>query len=543
MGHAADSLTKHTLFDALNTKEQGPCYNGRCCYSVVPNCLSGCGFTKHCDVRIDQIGHNAPKGKHQLQMPTRCCTLEENEKLTCQCLSNRIAGTNLSQASYFKHVSDKVMNQPSIAITERLKNVSEASVADDSLSKAVTEKKGVYRDSVVSKGQPKFGFSSGSSSIVVTKFQMSPEVNNVSSTAKHRKHKNLCDEGSRIEKCSASSYVPTSSTGCEEAINSFTRSQLGPSRVKRKSNQISEGSRLEEKDNEEPCFGPPKKIRTLRLSVKNSESDDCTRTSSESSQKGCCQPQNEVNSFSCKVLRTKRKHTMQLNKPVKRLHNQNKVFKGDDEQPDTKGSCFGGSDSFDRRKHVEDMTALDRTKHHREGSRVFIRKLPKYVSLNCIVNEPDSEDACSGSAGIDPSLVATGIANDNRKSPKIVSLSLVLKKAKKCHSVKLCKTESTHLYEERGSDCSVNSSDCSVDKYSIDNEDCGPQAEYEMQGSKRSRYSSNGLWSHFVDHCKRPSGGIVQKLNFSYFEHIACCDFLLENLKYEKASHFSSWRR
>jgi len=151
------------------------------------------------------------------------------------------------------------MNQPSIAITERLKNVSEASVSDDSLSKAVTEKKGVYRDSVVSKGQPKFGFSSGSSSIVVTKFQMSPEVNNVSSTAKHRKCKNLCDEGSRIEKCSASSYVPTSSTGCEEAINSFTRSQLGPSRVKRKSNQISEGSRLEEKDNEEPCFGPPKK--------------------------------------------------------------------------------------------------------------------------------------------------------------------------------------------------------------------------------------------------------------------------------------------
>ncbi|KAG2636742.1 hypothetical protein PVAP13_2NG470100 [Panicum virgatum] len=507
MGHAADSLTKHTLFDALNRKEQGPCYNGRCCYSVVPKCLSGCVFTKHCDVRIDQIGHNAHKGKHQLQMPTRCCTLEENEKLTCQCLSNRIAGTNLSQVSYFKHVSDKVMNQPSIAITERLKNVSEASVADDSLSKVVTEKKGVYRDSVVSKGQPKFGFSSGSSSIVVTKFQMSPEVNNVSSTAKHRKHKKLCDEGSRIEKCSASSYVPTSSTGCEEAINSFTRSQLGPSRVKRKSNQISEGSRLEEKDNEEPCFGPQKKYRTLRFSGKNSESDDCTRTSSESSQKGCCQPLNEVNSFSCKVLRTKRKHTMQLNKPVKRLHNQNKVFKGDDEQPDTKGSCFGGSDSFDRRKHVEDMTALDRTKHHREGSRVFIRKLPKYVSLNCIVNEPDSEDACSGSAGIDPSLVATGIANDNRKSPKIVSLSLVLKKAKRCHSVKLCKTESTHLYEERGSDCSVNSSDCSVDKYSIDNEDCGPQAEYEMQGSKRSRYSSNGLRSHFVDHCKRPSGG------------------------------------
>ncbi|TKW34586.1 hypothetical protein SEVIR_2G315100v4 [Setaria viridis] len=507
MGHATDSLTKHSLFDGRSTKEQGPCCNGRCCYSVVPKCLSSCAFTKHCDVRVDQIGHTAPISKHQMQMPTRCCTLEENEKLTCQCLSNRIAGRSLSQASRCKDVSDKVMNQPSIAITERLKNISEASVADDSSSKAVTERKGPSKDSVVSKGQPKFGFSSGSSSIVVTKFQMSPEVHKVSSTAKHRKHKNVCDEGSRIEKCSASSYVPASSTGCEEALNSFTRSQLAPSRVKRKGNQISVGSRLEEKDNEELCFGLPKRMRTLRCSSKNSESEDCTRTSSQSSQKRGCQPQNEVNSFSCRVLRTKRKHpTMQLNKPVKQLHSQNKVFKGDGKLPDTKGNFFGGLDSFDRKKQVEDTTP-GRTKHHQEGSRAFVRKLPKYVSLNCIVNEPNSEDACSGSAGIDSSLIATGMANDNRKSPKIVPLSLVLKKAKRCHSVKLCKTESTHLYEKKGSDCSVNSSsDCSVDKCPIDDEGCSPQAEYEMQGSKRSRYSSNGLRSHFMAHCKRPSG-------------------------------------
>ncbi|CAL5082799.1 unnamed protein product [Urochloa decumbens] len=506
MGHAADSLTKYSLFDALNTKEHSPCCNARCCYAVVPKCLSSCGFTKHCDARIDQIGHTAPKGKNQLQMPTRCCTLEENEKLTRQCISNRTAGRSLSQSSHCKYVCDKEINQPSIAITERLKNVSEASVADDSSSKAVTEKKSAYRDSVVPKGQPKFGFSSGSSSIVVTKFQMSPEVNNVSSTAKHRKHKNVCDEGSRIEKCSASSYVPTSSTGCEEALNSFTRSQLGSSRVKRKCNRISEDSRLEEKDNEKICFGLPKKIRTLRCSSKNSESDDCTRTSSQSSQKGGCQPQNEVNSFSCRVLRTKRKHpTMLLNKPVKQLHSQNNILKGDDELQDTKGNSFARLDSFDRKKQVEDVTFPDGTKHHQEGNRSFVRKLPKYVSLNCIVNEPNSEGACSGSAGIESSLIATGIANDNRKSPKIFPLSLVLKKAKRCHSVKSCKTESIHVYEKKGSDCSVNSSDYSVDKFTDDDEDCSPHAEYEMQDSKRSRYSFNGFRSHFVAHCKRPA--------------------------------------
>lgn len=426
----------------------------------------------------------------------------------------------MSQASHCNDVSGK--------ITERLKNVSEASVADDGSSKAETENKGAYKDSVVSKGQPKFGFSSGSSSIVVTKFQMSPEFRNVSSTAKHRKHKNLCDEGSRIDKCSASSYVPTSSTGGEEAINSFTRTQLGPSRVKRKCNQVPEGSRLDEKDYEELCFGLPKKFRALKCSGKNSKSDDCTRTGSQSSQKGGCQPQNVVNSFPCRVLKTKRKQpTMQLNKPVKRLHSQNKVFKGDTEQPDSKGDSFGGLGSFDRKKQVEDMTALDRTKQHQQGSRASARKLPKYVSLNCIVNEHNSEDACSESAGINSSLIATGIANDNRKSPKIIPLSLVLKKAKICHSVKLCKTESTHFYEE-DSDCSVNSSDYSVDKYSIDDEDCSPRAEYEMQGFKRSRHSSNRLRSHFVAHCKRASAGIVQKLSISYPEHISCSHFLRE---------------
>lgn len=512
MGHATDSLTKHSPFDGCSTKGQGPCCNGRCCHSVVPKCLSSCAFTKHCDVRVDQIGHTAPISKHQMQMPTRCCTLEENKELTCQCLSNRIAGRSFSQASHCKDVSDKVMNQPSIAIMERLKDIS--SVADDSSSKAVTERKGASKDSVVSKGRRKFGFSSGSSSIVVTKFQMPPEVHNVSSTAKHRKHKNVCDEGSRIEKCSASSYVPASSTGCEEALNSFTRSQLAPSQVKRKGNQISVGSRLEEKDNEELCFGLPKRMRTLRCSSKNYESDDCTRTSSQSSQKGGCQPQNEVNSFSCRVLRTKRNHpTMQLNKPVKQIHTQNKDFEGDGKLPDTEANFFVGLDSFVRKKLVEDMTAPSRTKHHQEGSRAFVRKLPKYVSLNCIVNEPNSEDVCSGSAGIDSSLIATGIANDNRKSPKIVPLSLVLKKAKRCHSVKLCKTESTHLSEKMGSDCSVDSSDCSVDKCTTDDEDCSPQAEYEMQGSK-SRYSSNGLRSQFMAHCKRPSHGIVHKLSF-----------------------------
>ncbi|KAL6844941.1 hypothetical protein ACP4OV_025600 [Aristida adscensionis] len=502
-------------------KEEGPCCNRRCCYSVVPNCSSGCGFTKHCDLRIDQIVHTVPKDKHQLQMPTRCCTFWEDEKLTRQCLSNRFAGRNISEVPLCKDISNRVTNQPSISITEKLNNVAEPSVANGNWSKAVTEEKGAYIDSEMFKGQPKFGFSSESSSAVVTKFQKSPEFNNMPCTDKHGKHKKLCDEGSRIEKCSASSYVPTS-TGCEEAVNSFPRSQLvpsrvkhkcnqisdisrleekeeatnsfrrsqlGSSRVKRKCNQVSEVSRQEEKDNEEPCFGPLKKTRTLRCSAKYSESDDCIRSSSQSSKKWLSQPQNEGDSFSCRMLRTKRKQpTMHLNKPMKRLHNQNKIFKGDDEQPDGKSVSLGGLNFSDKKSREENMIASDRTEHHREGSRVSVRKLPKYVSLNCIVNEHNSEDGYSGSAGIDCSLIATGIANDNRKSPKIVPLNLILKKTKRCHAAKpLCKAENIHLSGEKSSDCSMDSSDSSADEYSVDDEDCSPQAKHEMQGFKRMK--------------------------------------------------------
>jgi hypothetical protein len=85
----------------------------------------------------------------------------------------------------------------------RLKNVSEASVASGSKCNTVTEKKGAYRDYVISKGRPKFGLSSGSSNAVVTKFAASPEFNNISScNYEHNKCKNLCGEVARIEECS-----------------------------------------------------------------------------------------------------------------------------------------------------------------------------------------------------------------------------------------------------------------------------------------------------------------------------------------------------
>lgn len=509
MGDATNSLTKNPLLDVSNKKEPGPCWDGRCCYPVVPKCLAGCGFTKHCDVRIGKSDRTVPKGKHDVQIPARCCTLGESEKLICPCSSNIIARRSNSQASFWKDVSNKVMNQPYVPISERLKNVSESSVAGGSWPYgAVTEKKGACRHSGISEEQLKSSFSSGSSSVVVTKFSASPEVNNMSScTAKYGvEHKKVFDEGSRIEKCSSSSYVPIS-TGCEEALNGFSRSHLDPSKVKRKCNKISDGSTLKENDNEEQCFQMPKKSRTLRYSAKHSESDNCTRKISfQSSQKGDSQPQKEASLFSCRVSKTKRKHaTMHLNKPVKRLHNHHKILKGDYGQSDDKDILLGELNYSDRKKQVEDMTTLDRTKHQQEGSRVFVRKLPKFVSLNCIVNEPNSEGACSGSASVDSSLIATGITNDNRKSPKIVPLNLVLKKAKRCHAVKpLCKTESIHFSEEK-------SSDRSVDKSSFGNENCSPQAENEMQSFKKNSYSSNAFRPHVEADSRSPCSGIFLK--------------------------------
>jgi hypothetical protein len=491
-----------------------------------------------------------PGCKHQLQMLARCSTLGENGNSSSQCLSNKIAGGSISQVSLLKDVSNEPTNQPSVATMERPKNVSEASVAGDSKSKAVTqavtEKKGAYRDSVISKGQPKFGFSSGPSSAVVTKFPSSPEFKNASSwNGKHNKRKNLCDEVSRIEEGSVSSYVPTS-TGCEKALNGrkkITGSHLGPSRVKRKCNQISDRSRLADNDSEEHSFGLPKKTRTLRNSVKHSESDDCTRTSSQSSQNEDSQSQNEGTSISRRVFRTKRKYaTMCQNKPVKRFHSLKKISKDYDEQQDDKVNFLGGISTSYRKKHVGDVITQAITEQH-EGSRVFARKQPKYVSLNCIINEPKSEDACSGIADMDSTLSATGIVNDNRKSPKIVPLNLILKKAKRCRAVKhIRKEKSMHLSKENSSDCSVDSSYCSVYEPSVGNENCSTQAEDEMQVPKKSKSSFNDLRPH-IEGLRSPCGGIFLELSSELLSTCSLQWNLLEIENMRNASHFSYCRR
>uniref|UniRef100_M8BXS4 Histone-lysine N-methyltransferase n=1 Tax=Aegilops tauschii TaxID=37682 RepID=M8BXS4_AEGTA len=477
MGHATNSLTKCPLLDPPNKKE------------------SGCGFAKHCDDRIDQSGSSLHKCKHDVQLPTRC--VGESEKLRCPCSSS-------AQTPLLKAVSNKMTNQLFAPISERLKNVSEESVAKASSPYiAVTEKNGSCRGSGVCKERLKPGFSSGSSSAVVTKFPASPEFNNTSSCVDKYgvEHKKLMfDEGSRTEKSSSSSsYVPIS-TGCEKSLNGSSTFHLDTSKVKRKYCQISDGSTL--KDNgKRQRSETQRKSRRLKCSEEHSESDDCTRKITlQSSENGDPQPQNKASSYSCSVSKIKQKHTtMQRNKPVKRPRIHQEILKGG-EQSDGEGIMVGELNSSDEKKQVEDMSTLVRKKHQQEGSRMSARKPPKYVSLNCILNEPKSENVCSEVPLLDSSLIATGITDDNRKFPKIAPLSLVLKKAKRCNAVKTpCNTENIHSCEEK-------SAVRPVGKYSFGNQNYSSKAEDGIQSSKKSRYPPNALRlrPNIERDCKRP---------------------------------------
>ncbi|XP_044984447.1 uncharacterized protein LOC123451943 isoform X3 [Hordeum vulgare subsp. vulgare] len=453
----------------------------------------GCGFAKHCDDGIDQSDSSLQKCKHDVQLPARCCTLGDSEKLRCS--SN-------AQTPFLKAVSNKMTNQLFAPISERLKNVSEESVAASSPYIAVTEKKGTCRGSGVCKERPKSGFSSGSSSAVVTKFSAPPEFNNTPpSVDKYgvERNKLMIDEGSRTEKCSSSSYVPIS-TGCEKSLNGSSTFHLDTSKVKRKYYQISDGSTLKH-NGKQPHSETQIKSRRLSCSEEHSESDDCTRKNTlQSSENGEPQPQNEDSSYSCTVSKIKRKHTtVQRNKPVKRPHIHQEILEGD-EQSDDEGIMVGESNSSDEKKQVEDMGTLIRAKHQQEGRRMFVRKPPKYVSLNCILNEPNSENVCSEVPLLHSSLIATGITDDNRKSPKIAPLSLVLKKAKRCNAVKTPgNTENIHSCEEK-------SAVRPVGKYSFGNRDYSSKAEDGIHSSKKSRYSPNALRlrPHIEPDCKRP---------------------------------------
>jgi hypothetical protein len=214
---------------------------------------------------------------------------------------------------------------------------------------------------------------------------------------------------------------------------------------------------------------------------------------------------------------------MQRNKPVKRPHSHHKILKGD-KKLDNEGIMVGELSSSDEKRQVNDLDTLVRTKQQQEGSRVFVRKLPKYVSLNCMVNKPNSEDACSGGPHVDASLIATGITNDNRKFPKIVPLNLILKKAKRCHAVKpSCKTENIHSCEEK-------SAVCSVGKYSFGNRNYSPHTEDGMQSSRKDRHLSNALRPHVEPDCKRPSIGIF--LDTSQLVPTQCYLYKIRNVKY-----------
>jgi hypothetical protein len=560
------------VLDALNKKEAGDC-----CCSVVPKCLTGCGFTKHCDVGIDQSGSTVQKSKNDVQLPARCCTLRQSENLRCQCSSN-------AQTSSLKDVSNKITEQPYVPISERLKNVSEESVAKVSLPYiAIREKKDSCRDSGACKEQPKPGLSFGSSSAVVTKFSVSPEINNLSSCVDKygiERDKLVLDEVSRTEKSSSSSYVPTS-TRCEKSLNDSSRFHLDTSEVKRKCNQISDGGALKGNEKEQ-CFEARKKSRRLKCSAEHSESDDSTRKITlqssqnrdpqpeneassdscrvskfkrknttmlqnkpvrwphspaedsesddstrkitlQSSQNRYPQPQNGASSYSCRVSKIKRKHTtMQRNKPVKRPHNHHKISKGD-EQSESEDIIVGELNSSDERKKVNDLDSLIRIKYQKEGSRVFVRKQPKYVSLNCIANEPNMENACSGGPRVDASLIATGITNDNRKFPKIVPLNLILKKAKRCHAVNApCKTEKVHSSEGK-------STVGSLGKYSLGNRNYSPHTEDIMQSCRKDRHSSNALRPHVEPDFKRPSIGIF--LDISQLVPMQCYLYKIRNVK------------
>lgn len=516
MEHATSSLTKCPLLDAPNKHESGPRWDGKCCYCLVPKCLAGCGFTKHCEVRVDQSDSTLQKCKHDLQLSATCCTLGESEKSRCQCSNN-------AQTCLLEDACNKITNQPHVPIMERLKNVSEESVSNGIWPyRAVTEKKVSPRGFGVCKEQLKPVLSSGSSSAMVTKFSASPEFSNISSCmAKFgvERKKLMFDEGSRTEKFSSSSYAPTS-TGCEseKVLNSSSGFHLGASKMKRKCNQISDRSTLKENEKAEQCLETRKKSRRLKCSAEHSESDDCTRKITlQSSQNKDSQPQNEANSNSCRVSKIKRKHsTMQQNKPVKRRHSHHKTLEGA-EQLDNE-AMVGELNSSDEKKIVEDMITLDRTKYQQEGNQVFVRKLPKYVSLNCISNEHNRNDACDGGLRLESSLIATGMTNDNRRFPKIVPLNLILKRAKRCHVFKPpLKTQKIHFREEK-------SAVCSVVKYSFVNRNYSPQDEEGIQGSRKNRYSSNALKPHPEPDCKRPCNGVKNRRSGVSLNRIKRCE-------------------
>ncbi|WOL13521.1 hypothetical protein Cni_G22291 [Canna indica] len=503
---------KHEI---CNPKEHSSCLSGHCCSSVSPYCVPGfcnSGVNNATNTLSERGTCPQVKIDHDKDhLPSDCKRIRLAH---CDCSKNNIILSNDPQTTFWRDVPKKVFAHAGASSTGKFTPALETTKCiGDQLADCSADFNRTHQNSQSMRTQQMSNMSSGSSAPVVT--EVSNEANNLSTCMANTRTTNVIqdyvvDEGSGNEKCGSSDEA-VCDRECNEGLHLVGEVDAAkcrfhylaghssvdlidemrlknPFKTKRVK-KVNEDSTAQEIINQKQNFERTPKAAKTNESMKHNRSDisvslldisvapgahnietlEINVSQSQGNElfpePGSAMQRKYVSSCGSSSVKRKRS-TLSFNKSnfLERFGNKDMLPDNDDKLSLNDG-CSLKIIETSRKKTKQDLTIC--SKHQNFTS---IGKPPKFMSLNCIVNTSSNSKTIlpnknrpvvCGNSGI----ISTGGMVGDQKPAKIISLSLVLKRAKRCSPTEISNTDVNQeeepmswklLQEKHASDLSEN---------------------------------------------------------------------------------------
>ncbi|KAJ8461757.1 hypothetical protein OPV22_034683 [Ensete ventricosum] len=490
---ASNCFTGSLKHGMCNHKEHNSCLSQHCCSSVLPYCVSGfctSGGNKTFHALSEQRVCGQAKVMHATSDHDKDYLIPDRKRIClahCGCSKNKFVPRNDQKTTFWRDVPKKVYADAGISSTDKIAQALETTTRiGDQLDDCSPEFDGTRQSSQSTRAQKIFNMSSGSSAPVVT--EVSTEVNNLTScTANIRTtnmiHDLLVDEGSGNEKCGSSDEA-VGCGECEETIHIKSKvdvatpgfhhladhssadlidelSLMRPLKTKRVRNMnkccadqenVNKNLNFERTPktanrNESMELNGPDMLIPLSDYAFSSEIPNNLRhlEIDHSRSQGEVSPQpisvkKRTHLSACGTSSVKRKRSaLSCNKSnLERFSIQHKL-------QDIEKQTLDDDHSLSRVETSRKKTKQVLAAYLKQENSTRTGKPPKYMSLNCIGNTfsnikstlpKKSRPIVCGNSGI----IYCGETDGDQKPPKIISLSLILKNARRCSTVEVYNT-------------------------------------------------------------------------------------------------------
>ncbi|CAL9075201.1 unnamed protein product [Musa textilis] len=490
---ASNCFTGSLKHGMCNHKEHNSCLSQHCCSSVLPYCVSGfctSGGNKTFHALSERRVCGQAKVMHATPDHDKDYLIPDRKRIClahCGCSKNKFVPRNDQKTTFWRDVPKKVYADADISSTDKIAQALETTKRiGDQLDDCSPEFDGTRQSSQSTRAQKMFNMSSGSSAPVVT--EVSTEVNNLTScTANIRTtkmiHDLLVDEGSGNEKCGSSDEA-VGGGECEETIHIMGKVDvatpgfhhlaghssadlidelclMSPLKTKRVRN-MNKCCAVQENVNKNLNFERTPKTANRNVSMELNGPDtliplsdyafpseipnnlrhleiDHSRSQEVSPQPVSVKKRTHLSTCGSSCVKRKRSALSCNKSNLERFSIQHKL------QEDIEKQTLDDDHSLSRVETSRKKTKQVLAAYLKQENSTRTGKPPKYMSLNCIGNTfsnikttlpKKSRPIVCGNSGI----IYCGETDGDQKPPKIISLSLILKNARRCSTVEVYHT-------------------------------------------------------------------------------------------------------